>query len=158
MEKQVKSVKFYDNSDVTMRKNNTLGWILGFRQNIYNNENTTQSWSISSEGVADLYGTKYAMIYFDEFNLNRINNNLINLTDEQNIQFKMPSYFERDLSFNIEPDGLLRVIPEPNRKNTIAQRYAMNEILLQKHNNKNKDVQINPTNSSDIIGIILQKK
>jgi hypothetical protein len=158
MEKQVKNVKFYDNSDVTMRKNNTLGWILGFRQNIYNNENTTQSWTISSEGVADLYGTKYAMIYFDEFNLNRINNNLINLTDEQNIQFKMPSYFERDLSFNIEPDGLLRVIPETNRKNTSAQRYAMNEILLQKHNNKNKDVKINPTNSSDIIGIIPIKK
>ena len=45
-----------------------LGWLLGFRLGIYTNQT-----SYTSEGVIDLYGSKYIFLVFDDYN-NSVNN------------------------------------------------------------------------------------
>jgi hypothetical protein len=121
------------------------------------NPNTELTWEIKAEAVADLYGTKYAMVYLDDFNQNRINNSIINLSDNKNETLSYPSYFANDLANHTDVNGKLIILPENPRRNTNAQRYAMNEILNSRTNNNTND-RVNPYSSTDIIGIIPIKK
>jgi hypothetical protein len=66
----------------------TLGWLMGFRlpiQPIFSGGNTTQ-------GVLNLYGTKYFILVLDDYNQNHINNGLITIT-ELSKTLPLPSYY-----------------------------------------------------------------
>jgi hypothetical protein len=159
LDKSINKIIFYDkiNFNSTVKKNSSMGWYMGFRNSNYMNPNTELTWEIKAEAVADLYGTKYAMVYLDDFNQNRINNSIINLSDNKNETLSYPSYFANDLANHTDVNGKLIILPENPRRNTNAQRYAMNEILNSRTNNNTND-RVNPYSSTDIIGIIPIKK
>ena len=85
-----------------------------------------------------------------------MNNSIINLSDNKNETLSYPSYFTNDLSNHTDKDGNVIILPENPRRNTNAQRYAMNEIINSRTNTVNN--RINPYSSTDIIGIIPIKK
>ncbi len=120
-----KTITFFDTALVSdQKKNTTMGWIMGFRNKEY-----TEQDSITGEAVADLYGTKYVYIYLDEFSSNRVNNSIINLSDNQ---IKIRKHFNaipRDLNMQRNPDGTIIVIPDDPRRNTKNQRFVMNRIF-----------------------------
>jgi len=158
LDKSITKILFYSTSTFNsiVKQNSSMGWYMGFRKSSYKNPNTEQNWEIKAESVADLYGTKYAMVYLDDFNQNRINNSIINLSDNKNETLSYPSYFTNDLSNHTDKDGNVIILPENPRRNTNAQRYAMNEIINSRTNTVNN--RINPYSSTDIIGIIPIKK
>ena len=159
LDKSIHKLVFYDkiNFNSIVKKNSSMGWYMGFRNSSYMNPNTELTWQLKAEAVADLYGTKYAMVYLDDFNQNRINNSIINLSDNKNETLSYPSYFTNDLANHRDVNGNLIILPENPRRNTNAQRYAMNEIINSRTNNHTNE-RINPYSSTDIIGIIPIKK
>lgn len=161
VDKSINKLSFYDKTKFNsiVKKNSSMGWYMGFRNSNYMNPTAEpgQDWEIKAESVADLYGTKYAMVYLDDFNQNRINNSIINLSDNKNETLSYPSYFANDLANHTDVNGRLIILPENPRRNTNAQRYAMNEILNSQTTNNTND-RVNPYSSTDIIGIIPIKK
>ena len=162
IDKTISKILFYDKVNFTsvLRKNSSMGWIIGFRNTSYTNpnkeENKEENWKIKAESVADLYGPKYVMIYIDDFNQNKINNSVVYLSDNKNNTLHYPSYFTNDLSNHTDENGTITILPENPRRNTNAQRYAMNEILNNRTNTHNE--KITPFSSTDVIGVVPIKK
>ena len=158
IDKTISKILFYDKVNFTsaLRKNSNMGWIMGFRNTSYTNPNKEENWKIKAETVADLYGTKYVMVYVDDFNQNRINNSVVYLSDNKNNTLNYPSYFTNDLANHTDENGTITILPENPRRNTNAQRYAMNEILNNRENNYNE--KISPFSSTDVIGVVPIKK
>ena len=162
IDKTISKISFYDNSSFAsvLKKNSNMGWIMGFRNMSYTNqnkeENKEENWKIKSESVADLYGPKYVMVYIDDFNQNKINNSVVYLSDNKNNTLNFPSYFANDLANRTDENGNITILPENPRRNTNAQRYAMNEILNNRTNTHNE--KISPYSSTDVIGVIPIKK
>ena len=123
---------FYDTSFSTdLKRNQTFGWILGFRKDNYLGE-----MKIKGEAVADLYGTRYVYIYLDEFSSNRVNNSLVNLSDSPLDIKQQLTTIPTDLEIIPNQDGTPMLIPEDPRKTTISKRYVINRIFENRANNK----------------------
>lgn len=133
--------------------NNNLGWLLGFRKQSYT---ISSVGSITSEAVPDLYGPKYLFLEIDDFNQNHLNNTVVNSTDNHDVKLKRPSYFNRDLSYVIQDDGLFQLQPDENRTITQNQLYAFNAINTNLFNNQ-KFEKTNAPPTTDYIGIIPMK-
>ena len=152
--------------------NNTLGWILGFREACYTNVGT----SLTAEAPIDLNGPKYLLLYFDEFTHNRVNKGIVTIGDTEN-KLDLPSYYKEgnistengDLSIvspdcqndtleinNCPPKNLSVKTPfftqDLPRTITQAQQYSLNEIIKNRKNNPN--LKLTPPNPSNILGII----
>jgi hypothetical protein len=69
-----------DNNFNLTRNNNSLGYLLGFRNNTYDVETSSQK-KIISEGLVDTYGPKYLQLIIDDFKQNRCNNTIVNIYD-----------------------------------------------------------------------------
>ena len=142
---------FYNTSrNAIMKKNHSLGWLMGFKKAEYEVEIGN---SIISEGLCDLYGTKYVLLQLDDFKQNHINTGLINVIDSEDNKLKLPGYFNRDLSYNIDSAGLFQVLPEYPRKLTLNQMYSINEINKNRTIFKTNDKLIPPINT-DILALI----
>ena len=76
--------------------NNTLGWLMGYREAVVSSNIAT------SDGVLDLYGTKNLLLVIDDYNQNHVNNGLVSIT-ETSKTLSMPSYYRPDLPFKVEP-------------------------------------------------------
>lgn len=134
------------------KKNQTMGWIIGFRESNYKNQ-----MNITAEAVADLYGTKYVYIYLDEFNSNRLNNSLVNMSDMPN-EIKEPfSAFSRDLDIITGPNGQLLARQENPRKMTNQQRFALNKIFERNSNNNVYEYVTAPTTTNIFTMIPIKK-
>jgi hypothetical protein len=84
--------------------NNTLGWIMGFRElnlQIYSTGNT-------GDAVINLLGPKYLILVIDDFNQNHLNNGLITIT-ETSKTLPLPSYYDRSNTNKICIDALSSV-------------------------------------------------
>jgi hypothetical protein len=154
--------------------NNTLGWILGFREACYTIvvPNTT----LTAEAPIDLNGPKYLLLYLDEFTHNRVNKGIVTIGDTEN-KLDLPSYYKEgnistengDLSIvspvcqndQLEINGCLpENLPVKTpfftqdlpRTITQAQQYSLNEIIKNRKNNPN--LKLTPPNPSNILGII----
>jgi hypothetical protein len=139
----------------SMKLNNNLGWILGYRPGDdktlpitfsrivsssinYNLSTTPNPYNLSngvfSEGSIDIYGTKYLIVVLDDFNQNHLNNGLVNIVDNDT-SLSVPDYFSPDLPNVCAPDPQLggeRVpfyVQSMPRKLTQAQLYSINQIL-----------------------------
>ena len=155
----------YCNQSANLIFNNTLGWIMGFREPIipiYNGNGNTGT------AVLDLSGTKYLILILDDYNQNHINNGLISITELSN-KVDMPSYYnlslpkycpptttfnnefnpnEFDATYNPTPTYL----PSAPRTLTQAQIYTINEIA--KNNNRNTNYRVKAPTNSDTFALI----
>jgi hypothetical protein len=153
------TVTFYSDNDKT-QMNNTLGWLLGFREFSYEVKANT---ALPAEAFPDLNGPKYFLLYLDDFNMNRTNNGLVSIHNTET-KIKLPDYYKPS---NL--NGLKNIPPNCSKSNnkgvsvpfftqdlprtiTQAQQYSVNEII------KNRKIAINnkllAPNPSNILAII----
>jgi hypothetical protein len=71
--------------------NQTLGWALGFRNIIYNNQRPHSQ--LLPDGALDIYGPRYFIISLDDFNQNHVNNGVVTIT-ETSKYLKIPEYYQ----------------------------------------------------------------
>jgi hypothetical protein len=144
------SIIFYDsNNERNSKENNNLGWILGFRSLQTNSLNRTiMEYTITSgnhirgESLVDIYGPRYILLEIDDYNYNKVNKGIINVTEDRSF-LSMPSYYTPDISLsnpiylnsvdiygNPKPSGLTQAqahtimeINESQQKNTV-KRYS----------------------------------
>ena len=139
----------------SMKINNNLGWILGYRpgddktlpitfsRDVLSSLNyniTTSPYpynlvrGVFSDGPIDIHGTKYLIIVLDDFNQNRLNNGLVNIVDNDTT-LSVPDYFSPDLPNICAPDPqqngermpfYVQTMP---RRLTQSQIYSINQIL-----------------------------
>jgi hypothetical protein len=154
--------------------NQTLGWVMGYRQPFVNVRQVGNTGS----AVLDLNGTKYLILVVDDYNQNHVNNGLVSIT-EYSKTLKMPSYYSPDLPYVcVMPDGVSDninslqtadgleiadkleidyvarqvILPSAPRTLTQSQIYTINQILKNKSNNTNFRSRA-PT-STDILAIL----
>lgn len=139
-----------DNIFSTLRsyKNLTLGWILGFREDEVNVNETGNV----SDVIPDLKGPKYLYLVVDDFKRNHTTNNLVTITNI-NKSISIPSYFNHHMPLNETDcnDNIVTVLPSAPRTLTQAQIYTINELM--KHKNRTNYYSSSP-NESDILAII----
>ena len=166
----------------TMKLNNNLGWILGFRP--LDDKNLPLRFSIIvnssinyyipaipgpynldkaffSNGPVDTYGTKYLTIVLDDFNQNHLNNGLVNIVDTDTT-LSLPDYFNTDIPNVCAPDPQLNNTISPfyvqstPRTLTQSQVYSINQILENRKTTYKSRI-TGPT-TTDVLGIIPIKK
>jgi uncharacterized delta-60 repeat protein len=146
------------------RANNNLGWIIGFRDQEYtsqNSTNTNSTYIYASESVVDTFGPRYLLLSIDDYNSNQINKAVVSI---ENIEKKadIPSYYSSDLTPNPSCDisNPLYVTPQYLQGRppqiTQAQQYTLNEILKNRRTTSN-NVLTSPT-SGNIFAIVPLKK
>jgi hypothetical protein len=136
-----------DNIFSTLRsyKNLTLGWILGFRDDMIS---VSENGNVS-DVIPDLKGPKYLYLVIDDFKRNHTTNNLVTITKiDENIS--MPTYFTNNMPLDCNQETLT-VLPSAPRTLTQAQIYTINEVM--KNKNKTNYYSTSP-NESDILAIL----
>jgi len=160
------NVKFYGNEFNSNCANNgrggkidyNLGWLMGFRKKEYRitavpEYSNTVIESITGESLVDTYGSRYVLLYVDEYINNRVTQGLVSLTNNKD-KFELPDYFKKKACVDETEDIQSRegtnasTTPIKNQL-TQAQEYTVNQI---KHaqNILNQDRYYSPT-SSDIL-------
>jgi len=178
--------EFYSSCGVkcgsSMKLNNNLGWVLGFRPlddktipvhfsiivdstNNYNIPITSAPYNLNnaffSEGPIDAYGTKYLTLVIDDFNQNHLNSSLVNITDIDTT-LSLPDYFNTDIPNVCAPDPELNNTISPfyvqstPRTLTQAQLYSINQIL--ENRKTTYKTRITGPTTTNVLGIIPIKK
>ena len=96
--KEVDSVSFYVDNSLS-KTNNNLGYILGFRQSIYNRPSDS-TWEITGEAVCNVFGTKFLQLMVDEYSKNRLNTNILNMVDNMNPIIKPQTNYNHTIERN----------------------------------------------------------
>jgi hypothetical protein len=166
----------------SMKLNNNLGWVLGFRpiddKNLplhfsifvdssvnYNISGNPAPYNLNnayfSDGPIDIYGTKYLTLVLDDFNQNHLNNGLVNIMDTDTT-LSLPDYFNADIPNVCAPDPQLNNTISPfyvqstPRSLTQAQLYSINQILENRRTTYKSRI-TGPT-TTDVLAIIPIKK
>ena len=178
--------EFYSSCSTTcansMKLNNNLGWVLGFRplddKNLplhfsiivdssinYNIPANPTPYNLNnaffSDGPIDVYGTKYLTLVLDDFNQNHLNNGLVNIVDTEST-LSLPDYFNTDIPNVCAPDPQLNntlapfYVQSAPRTLTQAQLYSINQILENRRTTYKSRI-TGPT-TTDVLGIIPIKK
>ena len=174
-----KELEFYKTLNDTCKSfsyiNNTLGWILGFREPCYSIKTGSP---VNAEAVVDLNGPKYLLLYMDEFNMNRVNNGLVNIEDRET-KLNLPDYYNTTI-IKSKKDGPnftstrpLCIASQINYGNdcstpfttdvpfftqnlprtlTQAQQYSINEIIKNRKNSPN--IKVPPPSTNNLMAII----
>ena len=124
-------------SKSTYYLNNTLGWLMGFRDAQIN----VQSGGNEAPTVLNLNGPKYLILVLEDYNQNHVNNGLVSISQPQQT-FKMPSYYSTDMPYVCEQttDGVKTaqvVLPTMPRLLTRPQLYTINELNRNRATNTN---------------------
>jgi len=178
--------EFYSSCGVkcatSMKLNNNLGWVLGFRPlddktipvhfsiivdsiSNYNIPANPVPYNLDnayfSEGPIDIYGTKYLTLVIDDFNQNHLNSSLVNITDVDTT-LSLPDYFNADIPNVCAPDPQLNNTISPfyvqsaPRTLTQVQLYSINQILENRRTTYKSRIAA-PT-TTNVLGIIPIKK
>jgi hypothetical protein len=178
--------EFYSSCSTTcgnsMKLNNNLGWVLGYRplddKNLplhfsiivdslsrYNIPANPTPYNLNnalfSEGPIDTYGTKYLTLVLDDFNQNHLNNGLVNISDIDTT-LSLPDYFNTGIPNVCAPDPELNNTLSPfyvqsaPRTLTQAQLYSINQILENRRTTYKSRI-TGPT-TTDVMAIIPIKK
>ena len=160
----------------TMKVNNNLGWLLGYRTNtdtelkivVDSSLNYLDASSppkiingIRSQSSIDVYGTKYLMVVLDDFNQNHLNSGLINIVDTDT-SLSVPDYFNESIPHVCAPDPALNNTVSPfyvqsmPRSLTKVQIDSINKRLdNMKNTYKNR---ITGPTTTDVFAVIPLKK
>ena len=130
-------------------RNYNLGWILGFRDaEYYFSDSITQ---IKGEEMINLMETQHFFVLLDEYNNNKISNNLVTLYDEES-SLTIPEYFSNSLDVSgLNANNIVQYNQGVPRQITLAQQYTLNEILIQRHKPTEK---LKFSINSDVLAII----
>jgi len=160
----------------TMKVNNNLGWLLGYRTNtdtelkivVDSSLNYLDASSppkiingIRSQSSIDVYGTKYLMVVLDDFNQNHLNSGLINIVDTDTT-LGVPDYFNESIPSVCAPDPALNNTVSPfyvqsmPRSLTKAQIDSINKRLDNMKNTYKHRI-TGPT-TTDVFAVIPLKK
>jgi hypothetical protein len=166
----------------SMKLNNNLGWVLGFRPlddknlplhfsvvieslNNYNIPANTAPYNLNnayfSDGPIDIYGTKYLTLVIDDFNQNHLNNGLVNIVDTDTT-LSLPDYFNADIPNVCAPDPDINnelapfYVQSTPRSLTQAQIYSINQISENRRTTYKSRI-TGPT-TTNVLGIIPIKK
>jgi len=162
--------------------NQTLGWVLGFR-NPYEAVSTVGN---VGQAVLDLNGSRYLILVIDDLNRNHLNNGLVSIT-ELSKTLKMPTYYSPDLPYVCVPQKLYatnlqvedlglgpcrqlnagdllleklnnnlmpypQLVPSAPRTLTQSQLYTINEIM--KNNEKTTNYRAKAPTTTDVFAVI----
>lgn len=157
----------------TMKVNNNLGWLLGYRSDndtifeiVVDSSLNYLSGSTITNGVwskspIDVYGTKYLMVVLDDFNQNHLNSGLINIVDTDTT-LSVPDYFNESIPSVCAPDPALNNTVSPfyvqsmPRSLTKAQIDSINKRLDNMKNTYKHRIS-GPT-TTDVFAVIPLKK
>lgn len=155
------NIVFYDSvlqspSKSAYYLNNTLGWLMGFRDAQLN----VLSAGNEAPAILNLNGPKYLILVLEDYNQNHVNNGLVSISQPQQT-FKMPSYYSTDMPYVCEQtEGSLKpaqiVLPTIPRLLTQSQLYTINE--LNRNRNSNTNLMSKAPTSANILTIIPIKK
>jgi hypothetical protein len=157
----------------TMKVNNNLGWLLGYRSDNDTNfeiivdsglnylSGSTITNGVWSSSPIDVYGTKYLMLVVDDFNQNHLNSGLINIVDTDTT-LSVPDYFNESIPSVCAPDPALNNTVSPfyvqsmPRSLTKAQIDSINKRLDNMKNTYKHRIS-GPT-TTDVFAVIPLKK
>jgi hypothetical protein len=117
----INEILFYKEGSSSSKINNNLGYILGFRNVSYVKNNNETTWSIKSESVCNINGTNYMQLMLDDFNKNRYNSNIINISDSNDDNYNYSTTNPIPRNSNNE---VVETVP---RTMTQSKIYAINE-------------------------------
>jgi hypothetical protein len=161
------SIVFYDptsfyqcyNTDSSIKNttwDQTLGWMLGFRQTSYPLSsfiNSSGFASITSENTVNVNLFSYLLITLDDFNQCRLNDGLVSIT-KPDASVSLPSYASQTQFNCTEGTTLATGSTNSNANNlTLNQVYALNQILAAKNTPISQSFSEGPY-IKDIFGII----
>ena len=161
---------FYNVLDTAQTVNNTLGWLMGYRD-------ASMNVIVGGGGnvatcILDLYGSKSFFLVIDDYNQNHLNDGLITITETSSI-LSLPTYYRPDLPYTIIPPGPIEInnnlvnyadnvnityrnipnmLPTSPRILTQAQIYTINEIM--KNREKTISYRTRAPTSSDTFAVI----
>ena len=161
---------FYNVLDTAQTVNNTLGWLMGYRD-------ASMNVVVGGGGnvatcILDLYGSKSFFLVIDDYNQNHLNDGLITITETSSI-LSLPTYYRPDLPYTIIPPGPIEInnnlvnyaddvnityrnipnmLPTSPRILTQAQIYTINEIM--KNREKVISYRTRAPTSSDTFAVI----
>jgi hypothetical protein len=139
--------------------NNTLGWILGFRNDTYT---ISAGQSITSESLIDTFGSKYFLLVLDDFNQNRLNKGIVGITPTLK-SAEIPSYWSADLKtsfsgcvYDVSSNPYPVYVQNAPRRLTQAQLYTLNSTI-QARSVTIRNRLTSPT-TTDVLGYIPLRK
>jgi hypothetical protein len=157
----------------TMRLDNNLGWMLGFRpttdtttpivfsRTVLSDSGVSPPTRLYSDTTVDTYGTRYIVVVLDDLNQNRLNSGIVNIVDTSTT-LSVPDYFNTTIPNVCAPDPQLNNVPTPfyvasvPRTLTSKQLYSINSIL---ENRKNTyKYRSSAPSTSDVFALIFPKK
>jgi len=105
--------------------------LLGFRNPITTcnlTEGSSSFYSAVAESLVDVSGTKYIILSLDDYKTNRLNRNILSITNTPQAPISMPSYFTNDVpQYKVSPTKT-NVLPSNPRVLTAKQIYTINAI------------------------------
>ncbi len=122
--------------NTVVKKDTTLGWICGFRENSYllsDYISSTRMATIRASAPVDVAGPSYLYIVLDDFTQNHMNNSVITVHGSDAL-FQMPSKSYGDFIYTCDPDTGEKTVTAGNSQNsarrlTQRQLYSLNSIL-----------------------------
>lgn len=145
------TIIFYNGTQTSTGKMNyNLGWICGFREFMYELTSVAPQTSITSEGMVDLYGTKYLLVGLDEFKSNNVTKGIVTITDYQDT-LSYPSYYTPDISLDDPNFRFANGVWVPSGLKE-TQAFTINQIYLEKQ--KGTENRYSGNSSSRIIARI----
>ena len=148
------------NCGIGKKANSNLGYLLGFRNTKYEWSNTD---TITSEAIINLYGPRYLMLILDDYNQNHLNKGLVSIQDVPK-KADLPSYYDPNLPcVNTQTDesqGILQPYPftlqGAPRRLTKAKQDTINSIM--KDRSQTTSNKVKSVTDSDMFALIPIKK
>ena len=148
------------NCGIGKKANSNLGYLLGFRNSKYEWTNTD---TIKSEAIINLYGPRYLMLILDDYNQNHLNKGLVSIQDVPK-KADLPSYYDPNLPCvnapTDESQGILQPYPftlqGAPRKLTKAKQDTINSIM--KDRSQTTSNKVKSVTDSDMFALIPIKK
>jgi hypothetical protein len=104
---------------------------LGFRNPIttFNNiQGDPTIYSFTAESLVDVSGTKYIILSLDDYKTNRLNRNILSITNTPHTPIALPTYFTNDVpQYKVSPTKT-NALPSFPRVLTAKQLYTINAI------------------------------
>ena len=148
------------NCGIGKKANSNLGYLLGFRNSKYEWTNTD---TITSEAIINLYGPRYLMLILDDYNQNHLNKGLVSIQDVPK-KADLPSYYDPNLPCvnapTDESQGTLQSYPftlqGAPRRLTKAKQDTINSIM--KDRSQTTSNKVKSVTDSDMFALIPIKK
>ena len=148
------------NCGIGKKANSNLGYLLGFRNTKYEWSNTD---TITSEAIINLYGPRYLMLILDDYNQNHLNKGLVSIQDIPK-KADLPSYYDPNLPCvnapTDESQGTLQSYPftlqGAPRRLTKAKQDTINSIM--KDRSQTTSNKVKSVTDSDMFALIPIKK